>query len=401
MSGSLFEDRAGGLRFDADFATGSSGPVRLLADGRYEAQPQEEPVEAWFTAALEEHFGGAGVPREYACNLRIKAERDRQVDLRFCFTQTNGKNYMAPPYWIYRRDCWRPLPAAATVYVPGEYVDVRFSVAAGEEVRVANKPFYAPAEIGRQMEDLAGLSPLFQLRQYGSTHGGRPLLALETEARPETIVVGATLQPAEPAARPVLAVAHWLTDRSALSQRLLERFRFCFVPLGNPDGAAAGHSVTNGLGEVPMFSFGHLLEGRPAPLETRHLWTYMEAVEPTAYIEFHTHYQDNHLHKLNNMAAAWFTPEKRPLAERVDQRLLTLNSQWRVTPLEPTTPLVQCGKFAHLAARLQALAYCYQIYAVTQEATASHAVNAVAALAQGLAGPEWAAVEMVPHLVPG
>ena len=397
----LFEDRAGGLCFDARFPTGSSGPMRLLEDGRYEAQPQVEPVAGWFSEALEEHFAGAGVPREYACNLRLRASRARSVELRYCFTRTNGKAYMEPPYWIYRGGRWRPVPQVDTTYVSHSHVDLRFEVGSGEEVQVANKPFYAPAEIARQMRDLTAVSPIFQLRELGRTQGGRPLLALETEARPETIVVGATLQPAEPAGRPVLAVAHWLTDRSALTQRLLERFRFCFLPLGNPDGAAAGHSVTNALGEVPMFSFGHLLEGRQAPLETRHLWAYMAALRPAAYIEFHTHYQDNRLHKLNNMAGEWFAPPKRALARRVDESLLALNRAWRVTPLERSTPLVQCGKFAHLAERLEALAYCYQIYAVTEEATAVHAVAAVAALARGLAGPEWAAEPVVPRLEVG
>ena len=58
---------------------------------------------------------------------------------------------------------------------------------------------------------------------------------METQPREETILIVATMQPAEPAARPVMAVAHWLTDRSMLTQRLLDRFRFCFIPVPNPD----------------------------------------------------------------------------------------------------------------------------------------------------------------------
>ena len=69
-------------------------------------------------------------------------------------------------------------------------------------------------------------------------------MALEsTGAAEDTLLIGATMQPAEPAARPVLNIAHWLTDGSALTRRLLERFRFAFVPLPNPDGTTGGALV--------------------------------------------------------------------------------------------------------------------------------------------------------------
>ena len=99
------------------------------------------------------------------------------------------------------------------------------------------------------------------------------------------------------------------------------------------------------------------------------------------------------------MAAEWFAdPERRELAARVDRALLSLNADWRVTPIERTTPLSGAGAFANLAERLGTLAYCYQIYCVTEEATCAHAVSVARTLAAALAGPEWEAAAPPPNI---
>ena len=99
-----------GVRIDADFGCGSAGEIRVV-DDCYEIEPKPEPVPEWFTAALEEHFAGAGVPREYACCVRISslADEQRECALRFHFSKTIGRRYMAPPYWICREGRWRMI----------------------------------------------------------------------------------------------------------------------------------------------------------------------------------------------------------------------------------------------------------------------------------------------------
>ena len=392
------------IRVDADFEGGSAGEIRPAGKDAFEALPLPEPVPDWFSAALEEHFGGAGVPREYACHVRLASRVDqrRTVRLRFRFTETSGAAYMAPPYWLFRRCRWRPVPARDTEYVEGSHVDLRIRLAPGEQLRVANKPYVSMREVYDEMGVLAASGP-FEVREIGRTAGSRPIMAVEsTGGAEETILIGATMQPAEPAARPVLAIAHWLTDGSALTRRLLERFRFAFVPLPNPDGTAGGRSCTNGGGEVPMFSFGRLLAGEAAPAETRALWEYAEALRPLSYLELHTHYQDVRAHKLNPMAAEWFAdPERRELAQRVDAALLSLNADWRVTAIERATPLSGAGGFSNLAERFGTLAYCYQIYCVTEEATCAHAVSVARTLAAALAGPEWEAAAPPPNIEKG
>ena len=71
----------------------------------------------------------------------------------------------------------------------------------------------------------------------------------------------------------------------------------------------------------------------------------------------------------------------------MDQALLSLNADWRVTAIERATPLSGAGAFSHLAERLGALAYCYQIYCVTEEATWAHAVSVARTLATALGRP--------------
>ena len=397
------EDREVGIRIDADFECGSSGEIRKLGELSYVAAPQPEPIPDWFYQALQEHFAGGGVPREYACHVRVTSSspEPRRLTLRFVFSETNGKGYMEPPYWIFRARRWRPLPAAATRFVKEAHVDLEFDIDPQETVYVANKPYVGLTQVAEEMEDLTEIVDFFAVREIGRTAQDRPLLVLESEEREEKIVVSATLQPAEPAARPVLAVAHWLTNGSALTQRLLERFQFCFIPMPNPDGTALGKSVTNSLGEVPMFSFGLEVAGEKAPLETTQLWKYMQELRPTAYMEFHTHYQNVREHKLNPMALEWFPEHMQERVQRVDQALLETNAAWRVTPLDKALPLVDSGKFTNLTKYFQTLSYCYQIYAISEEATCAHATTAIATLAQALAGPEWLAQRENPRVERG
>ena len=198
---------------------------------------------------------------------------------------------MDPPYWMCPEGkSWRPVDDGDVVFEPRENCELSLDLKAGVTVSVANKPYVTPEAIEEEMETLSALHPDLSLAEIGVTAEGRRILALETATREETILVNATMQPAEPAARPVLAAFYALTDRSALSHRLRERFQFCFVPMPNPDGSYHGMSCTNGEGEVPMFSFGRHLEGELAPEETTAFWRYAEELKPTRHVEFHTHY---------------------------------------------------------------------------------------------------------------
>ncbi len=373
------------LTIESDFDCGSAGEIRKVGEVAYEVDPKPETVPDWFAEALQENFEGAGVPREYSACVRITSDADEAlpIRLRVNFTKTCGRNYMEPPYWLRREGRWRPIGATVTNHQT-THVDLRFSVGPGEKLLVANKPYRTPTEVAEEMEDVAAASEGFTIRDIGRTAEDRPIQILETPARKDSIIVGATSQPAEPAARPVLAVAHWLTDGSALTRRLLERFQFCFLPLPNPDGTANGRSCTNNLGEVPMFSYGRIIDGEQTPLETKTIWDYFESKSPSAYMEFHTHYQDVVPHKLNPVGLDCFRQSLHPLVERVDAALSELNAEWRMVTLTRDVPLVFCGSFNNLAERLGTLAYCYQIYSITEESTSAHAIQVISALATAL-----------------
>jgi hypothetical protein len=396
-----FVDASSGLSITGDFPTGSAGEIRTLGEDAYEILPKPEPVPDWFFEALQVNFGGAGVPREYAFHVRAVSKDARRVKLRFRFTETNGAGYMDPPYWVRRRGRWQKAPASDVFFASREYCDIEIDLAENEPVQIANKPYMELDEVDWEVDEIVSSFPFFSQRIFGSTAEGRPLVVLETEPREEKILVHATMQPAEPAAEPILAIAHWLGDRSQRANRLLERFQFCLIPLPNPDGSFHGRSVTNGEGEVPMFSFGRHLEGASAPVETRALWDYVSDIKPTGFIEFHTHYQGTRFHKLNPISLDWFPEEMHDRVTETNASLLRVNDQWRVTELTPETPIVTAGKFVNLASHFGTIGYCYQIYSPTIEATCTQAIAATDALACGLAGEAWRKESRAPEIVPG
>jgi hypothetical protein len=308
---------------------------------------------------------------------------------------------MDPPYWIRRDGEWWQVAGSDTGFEPRQYAEITIRLAAGEEAQVANKPYPTPDRVYDEIDELVRCHPILSSTVFGQTAEGRPLVSLETEPREETLLVNATMQPAEPAARPILSIVHWLTDRSDIANRLLERFQFCFIPLPNPDGSFHGRSVTNARGEVPMFSFGRHLAGESAPEETVAFWDYATRIKPAGHIEFHTHYQNTRFHKLNPLSLDWFPESMHDRVRETYRCLLRTNSQWRVTELAKDTPIVTAGKFVNLATHFQTIGCCYQIYALTEQSTCTQAIAATRALAEGLAGEDWVSAVSEPEIVKG
>jgi hypothetical protein len=54
-----------------------------------------------------------------------------------------------------------------------------------------------------------------------------------------------------------------------------------------------------------------------------------------------------------------------------------------------------------MATHFQTISYCYQIYALTEISTCTQAIAAVQALANGLAGKDWASERREPEIVKG
>jgi hypothetical protein len=165
------------VHISAGFPTGSAGEISLV-DDVYVILPKPEPVPEWFFAALQENFGGAGVPREYAFHVRVVSGKDQSVRLRFPFTATNGSGYMDPPYWIRRDGVWCQETEFDTVFEARKYAEVTVAIGTGETVQVANKPYPLPKSIYTEIDELVRWHPFMSSTVYGETADGRPLVAL-------------------------------------------------------------------------------------------------------------------------------------------------------------------------------------------------------------------------------
>lgn len=134
-----------------------------------------------------------------------------------------------------------------------------------------------------------------RLVQIGLSAEGRPIYALETgpqSARPRAVFTG-TLQPGEPAAWGVLAMAEaYLRDEEF--RRYRESAAVDFVPQPNPDGIVRGLCNVNAEGRLTCFEFEEVANGWAAATETRLLWEYLAARPPSLLADFHFLTLPNH-----------------------------------------------------------------------------------------------------------
>ena len=283
-----FRDSEAGIVIDSDFPCGSAGQIRKQGEDLYEVDYQREPLPEWFQAV------GQGVPKEYAFCVRVRnaGPHPRRIVLRFLMSP-KGSAYLAPPWWIQDQEGWAWVPFEDVVADKEEEgAEVALTIAAGQTVVVASAPFVDPDKVCERARQLAGHFDLWTYREIGSTAQGRPIPVLESAPRPLKVAVSATAQSCEPVFWGILHIAHWLTIPTARTRDLLEEVQFCLLPVTNPDGAAAGLSVTNGLGEVPKFSWDQVAQGADGPAETRALWDYyLNEARPDVEVEVHAHFR--------------------------------------------------------------------------------------------------------------
>jgi hypothetical protein len=280
---------------DRDFPSAAAGRIDTTDGRHFDIQYEPEPLPDWFAALLDKHFAGRGVPKEYMFHVRVRNEADapRQITLRFHFSPL-GASYLALPWWMRRDGRWQHADNVILHERDKDYthIDITLDLRAHECIYVASAPYDDPAAVDARTREAAQL-PGWSLREIGRTARERPLLALEAnpgEPCEMTLLVSATMQGCEPAWDAIIHAAHaWTLDIADIT-RLRERVRLCLLPLTNPDGLAAGRSVTNAVGEVPKFGFGHVAAGRDAPRETQALWDYMAAVRPDVCLEVHAHF---------------------------------------------------------------------------------------------------------------
>ena len=325
------DDSSNGLILDTEFPCASADAIRRLGGCVYEIGYQREDVVDWFQRLLD---GGLGVPKEYGACARVSnsSTEDKVVTYRFLLSPDNGRNYLAPPWWVRDTEGWETIPATNTrVGADREYVEATVGVPAGRSVLIGSAPFIAPETVCRWAKEVAARSEIWQYDEIGETAQGRPVPVLESPPRPVKIVLSATAQTAEPVAWGILHVAEWLTIPVARTRRLLEDIQFCLLPMANPDGAAEGRSLTNGLGEVPKFSWQQVASGEASPRETQAHWDYLARLRPDVDIEIHAHFRWDHFWR----TAGADVPEAVPEPLRAKARILEAALQQAYPDTQP------------------------------------------------------------------
>lgn len=286
-------DRSGLVRADADFPCACCGSIESTGtDTGFRICTKPETLPAWFQETLDRLFNGRGVPKEYSFCFRLTNLSDaaKTADILVEFPEHSGRNYLAPPYWLRGPYGWRPMTAAeATAADDRSAAHLTVALEPQHSVLIASAPFISPEEVGARCRSIADTYPLWSHREVGRTAEGRPIHALETPPRPHSIIVDATMQGAEPVAWSILSLAHWLSVPAAEPRALTDAVQLCLLPMTNPDGAAAGRSVTNGAGQVPKFALARNLDGTETTAETDAWWRYVTAMEPDVVVEVHSH----------------------------------------------------------------------------------------------------------------
>ena len=369
-------DAESGITLDNEFECASAREFSKIGSGHYQVD-----------LLIENYNPAYPVVWEYMFCFRVRSQSDQAQMVTFRIMQGRGGiSYLDGPHFAKRNGKWDLVPRSQT-QMEKDYVEVTLDVAAGDEFLLGNHPFPTPAEVETAIHATAAALDDFSVHEYGRTPEGRPLLALESAPRDKVVIVFDTMQPAEPGDVPILFLAHWLSSRSAETEKLLEEYQFCLLPLTNPDGAAHGHSVTNAAGEVPRCHFEDAKLGKPVPAEAAVIWQYHAEKKPTMFIEFHIHYLVHAPHKLVGVHVNEPSDERGvvalPAATVLWGEMLKLNNHWRARLIEAESETFRNALDGTLARDFGTLAYVYQIYAPTVEAACAHAVDVVRATVNG------------------
>jgi len=306
------------IEISNDLECGNADFIHPVAEGRAEIGPRDDGI------PHEMQVKGPISCYNVCVRLKNTTGRPQRVTLDIVIPQwlieAGFGHFLRKEYFVRSVDdlSWQEVPARDATSLPDR---MRFEIELGanEERVFSSVPHYPYSHCVERLRALAAAHAEAKLVETGRSVQGRSVWALEIgdgKRRPRVLVT-ATLQPGEPAAWAVMAMAEWLLDSPSRGD-ILSRFGIDFVPEPNPDGNVMGLCNVNGEGEIAHFGFRDAAEGRDCPAETRNLWDYLSASPPLGYMDFHTLHAPNHPVPMVIFceSSAHADPVRRALAER-------------------------------------------------------------------------------------
>lgn len=173
-----------------------------------------------------------------------------------------------------------------------------------------------------------GTLPSGMVRELGPSYQGRPLYAVEM-GRPGApcIINTATPQPSEMGHLACKAMIDFLLSGDPEAQAMLDAFRFCFIPVTNPDGMVLGYGVSDAQSRFPYFEGDLAAQGDPSATPEMVLaWEYVSEQRPWLFWEWHSnnwHTRPGHV-LLRYRHDLLMDEAKRGLWDDLEDRLLAL-----------------------------------------------------------------------------
>lgn len=270
----------------SEFEGGNGMDMGRLGPDHYFVQCEPDPGEHRFS----------GKSYYFCFAIRNPYPTQRRIAVRVA---ANGWNYFGGQtqhYIVRRRNEYQVVGPAACRPVRADNetdmldLDILLPPGTdGEPIVVSNFHWNRYTELRQWMATLPKAAE--RVERGKSADGKLPITAIEigNKSKP-AILVAQTSQPSELGCTPVIQamVEHVLQD-TAHGKALRDNFRFCFLPMTNPDGQVRGLTVSTPGGRFPVFEGDKAVRGDADTVhEAKLLWSYLQQVRPVIYWEWHT-----------------------------------------------------------------------------------------------------------------
>jgi len=192
-------------------------------------------------------------------------------------------------------------------------------------------------------------------------------LGRHSSSKPRIVLTG-TPQPSEGAQLYTLWALDYLLSEDPVARRFRDTFTFDVVPVTNPDGVALGTTMTNGLGENPVFGAEAVLAGKAASAEATALWQLVAAgpegkdAPAVGYLEYHAYYQtERPCHPWIVDVSQITDTKQRQTYEKITAALQALSDGHQIT-VGPDEPRLSKSVFYLATTRLGTVGYLYKLH---------------------------------------